>query len=338
MSLRFRRSVKILPGVRINFNKNSTGLTFGGRGAHYTINSSGRRTASVGLPGTGLWWQESYNKNTQRRRMAAQPEVKEYEKPVEQKAKPSFLAKNYENDLYKALMEMSADKFRAAIEKYPEAEMFGKFMLVSILMASAKTSEEGQQILEEVWSRVTELMKDKIYRKYAPGIYTKMQIVPGVYYIGPYTCHLLGYILAETYQQRGEFDKAEKIVKEISEDSFTPIILCEIHFNQKKYDEVLKVTDNLSTDTNENAAMEMYRAMVFREKGDFEAALTILTEIVKNRNLDKSLTIRSRYERALTYAKSGDIKKQLADFEYILTKDSDYLDVNELIAKLKKTK
>lgn len=54
MSIRFRRSIKIIPGVRLNVNKNSVGLSMGVRGAHYTINSKGRRTASVGLPGTGL--------------------------------------------------------------------------------------------------------------------------------------------------------------------------------------------------------------------------------------------------------------------------------------------
>lgn len=56
---RFRRSMKIMPGVKVNFNKNSVGVTFGGKGAHYTINSSGRKTATVGIPGTGLYYTES---------------------------------------------------------------------------------------------------------------------------------------------------------------------------------------------------------------------------------------------------------------------------------------
>lgn len=54
MGLKFRKSIKIAPGVKINFNKKSIGATFGTRGAHYTINSKGKRTASVGIPGTGL--------------------------------------------------------------------------------------------------------------------------------------------------------------------------------------------------------------------------------------------------------------------------------------------
>lgn len=59
MGLRFRKSFKIAPGVRLNLNKKSTSLTFGGKGLHYTINSSGKRTASAGIPGTGLYYTES---------------------------------------------------------------------------------------------------------------------------------------------------------------------------------------------------------------------------------------------------------------------------------------
>lgn len=60
MGLRFRKSIKIAPGVKINFNKKSSSVTFGGKGVHYTMNSKGKKTASVGIPGTGL----SYTKTS----------------------------------------------------------------------------------------------------------------------------------------------------------------------------------------------------------------------------------------------------------------------------------
>ena len=59
MGFRFRRSFKIAPGLKVNFNKNSVGLTAGTRGAHYTINSKGKKTKSVGIPGTGLSYTET---------------------------------------------------------------------------------------------------------------------------------------------------------------------------------------------------------------------------------------------------------------------------------------
>lgn len=59
MGLRFRKSVKIAPGIRLNFNKKSTSVSFGGKGATYTVNSTGKKTTSVGIPGTGLYYTES---------------------------------------------------------------------------------------------------------------------------------------------------------------------------------------------------------------------------------------------------------------------------------------
>src|SRR5262249_22193200 len=50
---RFRRSLKLLPGVRWNIGKNSTSVSFGGRGFTYTLGTRGSRT-TVGIPGTGI--------------------------------------------------------------------------------------------------------------------------------------------------------------------------------------------------------------------------------------------------------------------------------------------
>jgi hypothetical protein len=61
MAFRFRKQFKLLPGVKLNVNKQSTSVTLGGRGAHVTYNSKGQRTTSVGLPGSGLSWRDTEN-------------------------------------------------------------------------------------------------------------------------------------------------------------------------------------------------------------------------------------------------------------------------------------
>ena len=57
MGLRFRRSIRLLPGVRWNFGLKSTSISIGGRGLHYTVGTKGARI-SAGLPGTGLSWSQ----------------------------------------------------------------------------------------------------------------------------------------------------------------------------------------------------------------------------------------------------------------------------------------
>ena len=51
--LRFRRTARIAPGIRLNFSKSGVSTSFGPRGFHYTV-GHGRRRTTVGIPGTGL--------------------------------------------------------------------------------------------------------------------------------------------------------------------------------------------------------------------------------------------------------------------------------------------
>ena len=60
MGLRFRKSIKLAPGVRVNLGKKSASVSVGGKGARYTVSSTGRRTSSVGIPGTGLSYVETH--------------------------------------------------------------------------------------------------------------------------------------------------------------------------------------------------------------------------------------------------------------------------------------
>jgi hypothetical protein len=53
MGFRFHRSIKLLPGIRLNFGKRGISASIGVRGAHVTYGPAGTRT-TVGLPGSGL--------------------------------------------------------------------------------------------------------------------------------------------------------------------------------------------------------------------------------------------------------------------------------------------
>ncbi|MEN1968791.1 DUF4236 domain-containing protein [Lentibacillus sp. N15] len=64
MGFRIKKSVKAGKGVRVNVGKSGVGLSFGTRGLRHTSHSSGRRTNSVGLPGTGLYYTKSATKKS----------------------------------------------------------------------------------------------------------------------------------------------------------------------------------------------------------------------------------------------------------------------------------
>lgn len=54
MGLRFKRSIGLGKGVRLNLGKGSVGISAGAKGARVSVNSRRGVTSSVGVPGTGL--------------------------------------------------------------------------------------------------------------------------------------------------------------------------------------------------------------------------------------------------------------------------------------------
>lgn len=124
MGLRFRKSVTLCKGVKLNFGKTGMSVSVGGKGYHKTINTKGQVTTSMGIPGTGIYYtdtkkiggnkQSSSRKNTsisnygQSDFIESQEEytinstVEEYLNPTEQttqtEAEPREVFHNYEED------------------------------------------------------------------------------------------------------------------------------------------------------------------------------------------------------------------------------------------------
>lgn len=62
MAIRFRKSFKAAPGVRFNIGKKSAGVTVGGKHFRQSFNTSGRKTTSASIPGTGVSFYETSSK------------------------------------------------------------------------------------------------------------------------------------------------------------------------------------------------------------------------------------------------------------------------------------
>lgn len=58
MGFRFRKTLQLFPGVRVNVSKTGTSVSIGQAGASVNVSKRGVRT-TVGVPGTGL----SYSQN-----------------------------------------------------------------------------------------------------------------------------------------------------------------------------------------------------------------------------------------------------------------------------------
>ena len=59
MGFRARKSINLGGGVRLSATKTGLSLSVGARGARHSAHISGRRTASVGIPGSGVGYMVS---------------------------------------------------------------------------------------------------------------------------------------------------------------------------------------------------------------------------------------------------------------------------------------
>jgi hypothetical protein len=65
MGVRFRRTKKILLGMRLNLGKRGVSVSLGPKGLKHTISTTGKTTTTVGIPGSGL----SYSKVNSREKL-----------------------------------------------------------------------------------------------------------------------------------------------------------------------------------------------------------------------------------------------------------------------------
>lgn len=72
MPFRFRRSISIFKGVRLNFGKRGASLSLGGKGLSVNLSDRGART-TVGLPRTGL----SYTTSTKTGKLPHRPDERD---------------------------------------------------------------------------------------------------------------------------------------------------------------------------------------------------------------------------------------------------------------------
>lgn len=105
MGLKFKKSVKICKGVRMNFSGSGVGLSVGSRGCRYSLHSSGRRTATIGIPGTGF----SYSSSTGSRKRKSSSKHR------------SASTRSYNSAAYKKREEIQRQK--AIIEKQKQDEL-----------------------------------------------------------------------------------------------------------------------------------------------------------------------------------------------------------------------
>ncbi|MBQ7972024.1 MAG: DUF4236 domain-containing protein [Lachnospiraceae bacterium] len=84
MGLNFRKSISLGKLAKINLGKKSAGISFGVKGARYSVSTNGTRRATIGIPGTGLSYTKTFGTKKGKSEKEKAKETKVNTKKVEE--------------------------------------------------------------------------------------------------------------------------------------------------------------------------------------------------------------------------------------------------------------
>lgn len=331
MPFRFRRSIKIMPGVRMTVSKSGIGTSIGGGGVRYSVHSSGRRTASVGIPGTGLGYTKTLSSKAGRTssRSAPAPQPAPATKPV----KPGWFAPRGEKLLYRAV----ANNDRAALEEAARASDNYRIVALSLLgmmIPKEGRSEEARGMLAAVMAEDTDPAQHPFTQKYISGSSLRLGIAPGVVADVPFGRDAVGLVLSELHQEASDIDAAIDTVEQLEPTAHAAVSLAELYIQAERYDEVIDLTNSINNEDDATALLCVYRGVALREQGFYEASRGAFKEALKSRSRDPEIRHLGLSERAYTYLAEN--KKSMArkDLERILGENASYAGVRERLQDL----
>lgn len=334
-----------MPGVRLNFNKDSIGVSLGVKGAHYTMNSKGRRTVSAGIPGTGLYSVEtlSSGRSSRRSRPIEESDAQEHSGPPA----PTLFSSKVEKDLNKFLLDIyNADSkdtpaevvTKAAALKAQHPALAPAADLITFLHGVTDDAAKIDSLAlgKELWANRAKLFVDPLVAKYFTGITPAAQITRGISTNEIYNAQTLGFIYAEILQWAEKYDEALAILDQMIPDQLVAISIADIELTTGNFDGAIETTEDIENEDDATAMLLVLRGIAFREKSLNDAAIECFKRALSHKDRSEEMLHRALFERAETYARLGKKAMAIKDLEKILVDEPQYSQVEAKLNELKK--
>jgi tetratricopeptide (TPR) repeat protein len=368
MGIRFRKSIKIAPGLHINLSKSGPSLSVGRPGATFNIGPKGTRT-TVGAPGTGISYttQKSWGAITgakpAHQSVGRPPSVSRGTPapavsfpasapppgppglpavPAAQRLELSFFQRMSTPDDEEALVdgckELALGDPRQAYARLMQAvHLPDGAYLAGILALRDGQYADAVNYLSFALEQQAEL--GRRLAKYGIAATVLLPVTDEISAtIAPNPDGVM-LALSEAYQHAGQQQSAITMLRQLAaahaDDLVLRISLAEMLLDSAPQDqavceEVQGLTNGMENDSDYHALLLLYRARAMRGLGLKDAACGVLTATLK-RTKDRSqeVLLALRYERALVYADLGQQKESRADLEKVYAGDPGYEDVKQ---------
>lgn len=328
MGFSYRKSIKLMPGVRMTVSKSGVSYSAGGKGLRVTKTASGRVTRTVGIPGTGLSSTKSVSSTRSSSRKTPPP-------APPRPPKPGLLASKGEKALYKAVEANDIPALERIVQEHPDHAVVAA-TVAALWHLRADDGARAMTLISWVLGTGQEPTTQPLYVKYVHAQFT-LAVAPGVSVTLEPNRDALGLLLAELHQNAGDLDAAIAVVEGLEPTTITAVSLAELYSASERHDDVIDLTNGLVNDDDVTALLLTYRGRAFRALGQTIAAREALKEALKSKKRDTAIRHQALIERALTYVDEGKPAQARKDVERVMAEDRSHPDLAPLLALVEPT-
>lgn len=223
---RYRKSINLGGGMRLNLSKSGVGYGVGGKGYRYTHSPRGRRRTTYSLPGTGISYvKQSGGSNRRRTTQHYAPATIAFQPPAAKPPKPpapGLLASHYEREFAKGVKFLHAGQsqealtaFEAAAQADEKNKAQADDLLVGLLHAQLGQVEQAIPPLEKVVASEVAL-PDKLITKYLGDFTMSVTYAADMTADLPLDSVTAGVVLAECYRKHGRTEEAIGLLQQLA--------------------------------------------------------------------------------------------------------------------------
>jgi tetratricopeptide (TPR) repeat protein len=332
MSFRFWRRIRIAPGVTLNLSKSTASLSFGPRGAKYTVSPRGNRS-TVGMPGTGLF----YTVHEPRRVSAANaPRVAQRDR-LSLGFFQRLLTPTDERALVDGLKALNAGDERAALAEFEKAASLpDAAWMAGMLRLRREEFAPARRHLEAALAGLDRL--GSLLDKYGIAAQVTFPVTPEVDAHARPRERGTRLALVEIAQVTGDRAAAMRHVEQLLAIepgdpvvllSFAELIL-EDDADRAQLERVVALTAGIANETPVETSLLLYRGRALARLGLADAATDVLTFALRRRKDRADTLLRQlRYERAVLYDQVGRKAQGRRELERVYAEDPGFGDVRE---------
>lgn len=322
-------------------------MSFGGRGAHYTVGPRGRRV-TVGIPGTGLYYTQTDRTGRSARSgssaRAARPSLPQPATAAPTVSAPDRLHPGFfkrlvtpadEKELIDGLRSLSEGKEDEAFTHLTAADHIADgAMFAGVLALKRGLLPQAEAEIRSAVDHADRLGAG--LARYGVSSTLSVDITEELTAHVPHTREGALLVLVEILQRSRRYDEALRVLQDIRttmpDDTVVQTSLCELLLDRgtdADRQAVVQLTDGLQNLTPIQTVLFLFRVRALRASKLPDAAIQAATVGLARRAGRSDVLLRElRYERALAYGESGNAKRSRAELERIYAEDSAFADVS----------